>query len=133
MDAAKQEKYKLPMIWVDRIFSRFDDIFGEKFTRKFSKAEYRDLEKMQWASGLYGLNGDQIKSVLNLCLNNQIKEPPNVIEFYHYAKRWREPAPTPVITSKANPEIQSHYMQQIRTKLNGQGAPSDTSLSDQHK
>lgn len=133
MDAAKRETYKLPIAWIDRIFARLTDIYGERFTGKFSKPEYMDMEKLRWSGGLYGLNGDQIKNVLNLCLNNKIKEPPNVVEFFHYAKEWKAPAPEKPPVQSASPETQAHYMKLIREKLNAKGITCNAGLSDQHK
>jgi len=133
MDAAKRETYKLPSAWIDRIFARLTDIYGERFTGQFTKPEYVDMAKLRWSGGLYGLNGEQIKNVLNLCLNNKIKEPPNVVEFFHYAKEWKAPAPERPPVKTGSPETQTHYMNLIREKLNAKNAKHDASLSCQHK
>jgi hypothetical protein len=117
--AEMETAYKLPIEWIDRIFQRLTDIYGVKFTSKFSHPDKVDIEKARWRSGLYGLNSQEIKKVLNLCLNNEIREPPNVIEFYHYGKNYKSPPPPRVIIKTASPETASKYMDEIRKKLNG--------------
>lgn len=119
MDEQKKKSYKLSQEWIDRIFSRLIDIYGHKFTSKFSKPEYMEIEKTRWRSGLYGLTSEDIKKVLNLCLNNKIKEPPNPIEFYHYAKSYKLPPPPKPEFARASLEIKNKYMELIREKLNG--------------
>src|SRR3954465_11152070 len=129
MDKEKRKTHRIPMPWVDRIFARLADIYGERFTGKFSKREYMDMEKSRWAGGLYGLDGDQIKNVLNLCLNNKIKEPPNLVEFFAFAKEWKAPPPPKPPIIAASPEVTSHYMNLIREKLNDKRAQSNAALS----
>lgn len=119
MDAAKAEQFKLPLVWIDRIFARLTDIYGTQFTSSFSKPEYMEMEKQRWRGGLYGLNTDQIKKVLNMCLNNEINTVPNVIEFYHYGIGWKAPIPKPEPKTERNKEVASEYMTKIRTMLNG--------------
>lgn len=117
MSEIKRETFKCSIQWVDRVFQRLTEIYGEKFTGKFSKPEYMELEKERWRSGLYGLSGQEVKFVLNLCLNSKIKEPPNVIEFYHYGKQWKQPDPEPKPTTVAAKETQQLYMNKIRDIL----------------
>ena len=118
MDEAKAEAFKIPTTWIDRIFARLTDIYGERFTSQFSKPEYMELAKLQWRAGLYGLDGDQIKRVINMCLNNEIKDVPNVVEFFHYGKGWKAPVQKHEIP-QASKEVASRYMDEIRGKLHG--------------
>lgn len=111
--------YKLPTEWIDRIFQRLIEIYGVKFTVKFSHPDKVDIEKARWRAGLYGLNSQEIKKVLNLCLNNEIKEPPNVIEFFHYAKNYKTPPPPKLAIKSASHETAAKYMDEIRRKLSG--------------
>lgn len=120
MDKTRGEAFKLPAEWVERIFLRLSEIYGSKFENQFTKPEYVELEKYRWRGGLAGLNAAEIKNALNICLNH-LNQPPNVVEFYKYAKEYT-PAPLkrpePV---KCSPEKQAHYMQAIREKLNNAG------------
>lgn len=130
MDRAELSKFKLPADWIDRIFLRLTEIYGEKFTRQWTKPDYMDLAKLQWQSGLYGLTSDEIKKVLNLCLNGFIQTPPNQIEFYHYGKNYKIPkTPAPDIP-KANAQTQKLHMEKIRGILNGSVNRQDSLSAD---
>ena len=86
---------KPPLEWIDKIFVLMSEYFGDKWIDRVTGR--LDIHKLMWQTGLTGLNRDEIKSGLfvsrNLARNNQL--PPNVIEFYHYAKGIRKP-PKPV-------------------------------------
>jgi len=71
----------IPPAWIDRIFHRLGEIYGEAFTAKL--CEY---QKTIWRNGLYGATADEIKKVIELCRIGVIRRPPSVIDFYHYCK-----------------------------------------------
>lgn len=83
--------FKLPVEWIDRIFKRLAECYGDKFASKFLNPSYVDLEKKRWQSGLYCVTADEIRHVLKLCRDGIIPDPPNVIEFYHYCKGLKKP------------------------------------------
>jgi hypothetical protein len=127
MDAAKRESYKLPAEWVDRIFLRLNEIYGDKFMGQFSKPEYIDLAKTVWRGGLAGLNSSEIKHALSICLN-ELSTPPNCIEFFHYAKKYRVPPPPKVEPTKASQEVHKLYMDKIKGILNGKLKPNNRDI-----
>ena len=84
----------MPIEWVDKIFDYMESFFKEKWSANSNKI---GLAKVQWQSGLSGLNKDEIKKGLSIskrmALNDQ--NPPNVLEFYHYSKGLRLPPLAP--------------------------------------
>lgn len=134
MEPKKKADFKLPPEWIERIFARLTDIFGEQFTSQFKKPEYMEIEKTRWCTGLYGLNTDEIKHVINMCLTNQIRNPPNVVEFFHYGKKWKKPTPRPPERTERDKQVASEYLGKIRTLLHGKTqSHSNTSLPYQRK
>lgn len=121
-DGRKMDSYKLPEEWIDRIFKRLAEIYGTKFYERFSNPSYVDIEKFRWRSGLYGVTPEEIKHALDLCRNGIIHEPPNVIEFFHYCKRVRQPS-IPKKTEYTRTEAQikngAKYIKLIMDKLHG--------------
>lgn len=116
------DNYKLPIEWIDRIFKRLTEIYGSQVTARFSKSFYIDIEKTRWQAGLYGVTADEIKHVLNLCQSGMIKELPNVIEFYHYCKGMKKPAPKKAeqfARTDAQKKTSATYIKLILDKLNG--------------
>lgn len=109
--------YKLSDTWIERIFARLTEIYGERFTCRYSQPQDMERVKLQWRAGLYGLSVDEIKKVLNMCLNNIIKDPPNMIDFFHYARSYKVPMePKPPIPS-GDPEVAKHFIKEIKDKL----------------
>lgn len=137
MDEQKKDRFKLPIEWIDRIFKRLVEIYGDEFATRFNNPTYLDLERLRWQSGLFGATPEEIKRVIELCRLGQIKSPPNVVEFYHYCKGYKQPIPpkpepyaTPI-----NRELGQKYIQLIRDKLHGrldsQGQATLSALNQQ--
>ena len=118
----KMDKYKLPLEWIDRIFQRLTDIYGSRFTTRFAKSFYVDIEKTRWQSGLYGVSAEEIKHVLNLCQTSMIKDAPNLIEFYHYCKGIKKPPEkkaSQFVRTAASKKVSEKYLKLILDKLHG--------------
>lgn len=111
---------KIPAEWIERIFKRFDEIWGASFVPSFRSYKDFDLEMLRWQAGLIGCTADEIRRVLDMCRAGQIKDPPNVIEFYHYCKGNRLPTYKRVkVNPNCTPEIGAAYLQLIKDKLHG--------------
>lgn len=120
---------KIEKEWIQRIFKRFDEIFGEKFLNQFTSENDFDLEVLKWQAALMGCTAEEIGKVLNLCKNGYILSPPNFIEFYHYAKGFKQPIkPKPLFLPDMTPGMSKQYIAAIKGKLNGK-RDSDTTLA----
>src|SRR3990167_7536211 len=111
---------KIPAEWIERIFKRFDEIWPSQFLGSFTSERDFALELVRWQSGLIGCSPAEIKAVLEMCRNGYVKDPPNVIEFFHYCKGNKKPSFTkPKPPENITPEIGKAYLQIIRDKLHG--------------
>lgn len=75
---------EFPQTWVSALFKRFQAIYGQKFTSRIDGIEH--LAVREWATGLSGLTGRQIKTGIEKCLTRKLapgKEdwPPTPAEF----------------------------------------------------
>lgn len=117
MDDAKQETYKIPAEWVDRIFLRLEYTFQEKWTSRFTKRDILEIEKMRWASALYKISANEVKRGIEACAN--LRYPPTPIEFYDYAKGYK-PIPRPKPEMKpVNREAGQKAIAEIKRNLHG--------------
>ncbi len=82
----KQEKkeYGLPSSWVERIFARLQEIYGDKWPPQ-KDPNYISLMKTVWATSLANLSHLEIKRALDQCRINSNIVPDN-IKFHQYAK-----------------------------------------------
>lgn len=122
MEEQKMDSFKLPLDWVNRIFSRFHEIWGDKYLEAFCSLNRFEMEQARWQAGLYGLGAQEIKKVLDMCKDGIIRDMPNVIEFYHYAKGNKAPPPSlpkPQAEFPASPTIAKQYINLIKDKLHG--------------
>ncbi len=92
-DVIKTDEFKLPLAWIDKIFYYLDQIYVGK---SHSACYPKELEYLQWASGLYNLTLDEIKHAIKRCQRRDVINPPSVVCFYHLAKNH------PIPPSKAN-------------------------------
>lgn len=132
MDEQKRNSFKLPVEWIDRIFKRFDEIWGARFLELFTSERDFDFERTRWTAGLYGATAEEIRKVLDMCRTGLIKDPPNVIEFYHYCKGHKQPLPatrTHHTISAPNRELGQKYLKLIQDKLHGRISDGDDPLS----
>lgn len=116
------DKFKLPEEWIDRIFKRLTEIYGDRFSSFFTSSFRIDIERSRWQSGLYGVTADEIKHVLSLCQQRIIKEPPNLIEFYHYCKGEKKPpmpTKTQFVRTESDKKASEKYLKLILDKLHG--------------
>lgn len=120
MDDQKMTSYKVPVEWVDRIFVRLNEIYGDRFIDKFGKPEIYELERTRWQSALIGCTAEEIKRVIEYCRTGFIKDAPNAIEFFHWCKGHKITPPKPhTVNAAPKSEIAKQYMDLIREKLNG--------------
>jgi hypothetical protein len=120
MDEQEKTSYKLPMEWIDRIFKRFAEIWGDDYTKLFSSEMHVDIERTRWSSGLYGVTADEIRRVLEMCRARLIQHPPNAVEFFHYCKGHTLPLTKPAHTIPSErKEIGKQYLKLIQDKLHG--------------
>ncbi len=114
--------YNMPSEWVDRIFKRLAEIYGERFASRFLNPSYIDMHRSQWQSGLLGVTAEEIKQVLNLCKTGFIHNSPTVIEFYHYCKGVKQPLPvklSEISRTEAQQKNGEKYIKLIMDKLHG--------------
>lgn len=121
MDEQKKKDFRLPLEWVDRIFQRLHEKWGDHYLRLFLNPQDLDFERTRWQTGLYGVTSNEIRHVLLMCKNDLIKSPPNVIEFYHYCKGYKIGVRQKPVSYVSPPtkEIAEKYLKLIRDKLNG--------------
>lgn len=62
------------------LFQRFTTLYGEKFTKNFNTPDLMNMWWHDWAEGLAGIGGLQIKEALLHCRNN-LEWPPSLAEF----------------------------------------------------
>lgn len=121
MDEQKKRDFRLPIEWVDRIFQRLHEKWGDHYLKLFLHPEDLEFERTRWQSGLFGVTADEIRHVLIMCNNDLIHSPPNVIEFYHYCKGYKIPIRQKPVSYLSPPtkEIAEKYLKLIRDKLHG--------------
>ena len=132
MDEQKKTYEKIPVEWIDRIFKRLAEAYGDRFVTLFNSETAIDLERLRWQSGLIGCTADEIKRTLDLCRIGKIKDPPHVIEFFHYCKGHKQATyQKPVVYGKEpNKELAKQYIDLLRNKLHGRlGSEGEASLS----
>lgn len=110
---------KLPREWVERIFERLECVYKERWAIKYNDPAIRDLLITQWSSGLAGLSSNEIRKALAICERYPYDAIPTVIEFYHYAKGYRQPSPIPPphYLAPERKELALGYMSEIKSKL----------------
>lgn len=88
---------KLPVEWVAKIFNYLDDFFKEAW-RQLYPEDRINIAICQWQSGLLGVTPDQIKKALAIskCMAKDGLQPPNVMDFYLYAKGLKLPPKAPI-------------------------------------
>jgi hypothetical protein len=71
----------LPLAWIDRLFMRLSSIYLSKWTDNFkNNEELLQIAKREWAEGLAGLDGEQIKKGLDSC-RKSLEWPPSIATF----------------------------------------------------
>lgn len=121
MDDQKMDNYKLPEEWIDRIFKRLAEIYGDRFASRFLNPTYVDIEKFRWRAGLYGVTSEEVKYALDLCRNGIISHPPTCVEFFHYCKRVKQPPVKKIEYTRTEEQKKngSKYIKLIMDKLHG--------------
>ena len=90
METAKV--YRLQDKWIDRIFQRMQEIFGEQWADPTQAPGLKEL----WAHALHGLTGEQIRYALEFYDASRPTRPPTQIEFFNCASRWQNGQPKTV-------------------------------------
>jgi hypothetical protein len=111
---------KLPMDWVKRIFTRLEEIYGDKWQAVYC-LDKSEIYLTQWSTALAGLTADEIKNALAMCQESEGYDLPTPIEFYHYAKGLRvmPKSHKRFSSSSGNPEVAKEYLSKIRNVLRG--------------
>lgn len=109
---------KMPMDWVERIFSRLLEIYGERWTALYGNPKERNMYTTQWSTGLSGLTPNEIRFALNHCRSLPHSHVPSVVEFYHYAKGIRcISMPIPKKNSPVDHAIRKDFLNQAMAKI----------------
>ena len=74
----------LARAWVLALFNRFEGIFGIRWSEQFRTEQVLESAMQEWAIGLAGLSGEQIKRGLDKC-RSDCKWPPTIAEFLDMA------------------------------------------------
>jgi len=74
----------LSITWTSALFKRFQAIYGHKFTSSIEGIE--DVATQEWANGMAGITGEQIKNGLASCAKRALYQgdkdwPPTLAEF----------------------------------------------------
>lgn len=114
---------KLPMDWVDRIFTRLSFIYKDRWHPAISDEKEWILKSM-WSTALGGLDADAIKRGIAVCESFPNSDIPNHIEFYHYAAGNKSPLQRNIIQKfeRGSQEVASKYIAEIKSKLNKRGS-----------
>ena len=75
---------KLPVEWIQALFTKLKAIWGEKWTKNISD-DVLAIAIEEWRESLAGLTGEDIKYALNIA-RNQLEWPPSIAEFRNLAK-----------------------------------------------
>lgn len=78
--------YELPMDWIDRIFMRLQNIYGERWIKWYGHPKYQSLFKLIWSHGLFGLTSNEIRKAIVELSGYPYSAMPTLINFYHCAK-----------------------------------------------
>jgi hypothetical protein len=109
---------KIPIEWIERIFERMEQIYGDKWISHIGKHDRQRILKSIWSVALTGCNGHEIKRAIDICEAFPYSGIPTHVEFYHYAKGIRKPGHMrPPIESKGSYEVAKKYLDQIKNKL----------------
>lgn len=89
------KKMALPINWISALFLRFQAIYGHKFTSTIQGIE--DIATTEWANGMAGITGEQIKCGLEKCAQKKLQSgeqdwPPTLAEFRALCLPERVPA-----------------------------------------
>lgn len=115
----KMNEKSVPQAWIDRIFHRMLEIYGDKFLQRFKSLSYVDLEKTRWGNGLYGLSATDIKNGIEVCVRNRHGYPPSVVEFFHYCKGYSSPPRMGFKAQTSSNTLTLEYAKQLTDKLYG--------------
>lgn len=104
--------------WVERIFDRLADIYGDIWISRNENPERRNLNIIQWSTGLSGLTESEIRDALAILRNSPSYHPPTAVEFYHYAKGIaRPPMYKKSFIKPGNPVVANAFLNDIKSKL----------------
>lgn len=86
-----KSKRMLPPVWVDRIFSRLDGVYGGEFAAKFSRVvggrdEGIEAAKATWADELGGYADNPESIAFALDVRNLPERAPNLVQFLGICK-----------------------------------------------
>jgi hypothetical protein len=117
--AMEKDFEKLPIEWVERIFVRLTEIYGERWTRLLKLPSSANMLKTMWSTALSGVSSEEIKRALNRCQAFPHEGPPTQIEFYHYAKgaRVRSVSRKPTPAHTGDPAKAREHLDLIMSKL----------------
>lgn len=73
--------------WVERIFQRLKEIYGQRWIEYCGDVYRTNLLIILWSNALTGSSPEEIKYAINMCKNNSSSPIPTPIEFYYYGKK----------------------------------------------
>ena len=114
------KKMALPINWISALFLRFQAIYGHKFTSTIQGIE--DIATTEWANGMAGITGEQIKSGLEKCAQKKLQPgeqgwPPTLAEFRALCLPERIPAAHREYIQLPKPKRAPEKMDEITPQL----------------
>lgn len=89
-----ESRNALPEAWIDRLFDRFQSMYGRHWVDMWAPLPGNPLDVMRkvkavWAEDLAGCTGEQIRRAIDHCRAN-LKFPPTSPEFVGICRSFRE-------------------------------------------
>ena len=81
----------LPREWVEKLFRRFGEIYGERAPYARMSAFELRLVYTVWANALAGLGAGEIRRGLGVCEMHRHEDAPHPVKFWHWAKGFMHP------------------------------------------
>lgn len=82
------EKWSIPEHWLERIYLRIREIFGDNHVYPWEDNKIGSYVKSMWLHGLYGLTAEDIGKGMEGCRKLALRgeQVPDVNKFWHLAK-----------------------------------------------
>jgi len=103
----------LPMLWVDKIFTKLGLVYGRALLSQYEGFDIDDV-KADWAHELAGYENHP-ESIAFALQNLPIDRPPNVLQFRAMCRR----APPPVFKALPTPEPTPEQRAKVRQMIDG--------------
>lgn len=80
MTAPNAPSRELPSAWIEKLFARFQAIYGNRFATMFGDADPTEV-KATWSSELGGFEADDLRHALDTMRTAHQDFPPTLFEF----------------------------------------------------